>query len=252
MRSEWASIVATPPHTGFQDALAFTRSLGDLHLQSYGVSHTPETYWMDLTRMAPAPMAAVGGAVGGAAAAATAAAAAAAADAAAAPLLHRDSPITSPVSAPVPAAAAAAAVVAAVAPAAESVAAAADGAGTDAGGALSDAGGKAVVAAAAAAAVAAAAAEAPAAAPVREVPLVSHPVPICVSSDGIWDNWRFEDVASFLNAPARVERAVLSGRADQACTELMAENLNRGRTNFGSSADNMSAIVLYLVPCVQC
>ena len=39
-----------------------------------------------------------------------------------------------------------------------------------------------------------------------------------------------------------------SGKAEQACTELMAENLTRARNNFGSSADNMSCIVLYLVP----
>jgi hypothetical protein len=42
VRSEWASLVATPPHALFQDALAFTRSLGDLHLQTYGVSFLPE------------------------------------------------------------------------------------------------------------------------------------------------------------------------------------------------------------------
>jgi len=36
VRKEWASLVATPPSARFQDALAFTRSLGDLHLQIYG------------------------------------------------------------------------------------------------------------------------------------------------------------------------------------------------------------------------
>lgn len=38
VRNEWATLVATPPNASFQDALAFTRSLGDLHLQVYGVS----------------------------------------------------------------------------------------------------------------------------------------------------------------------------------------------------------------------
>lgn len=38
VRNEWATLVATPPYCQFQDALAFTRSLGDLHLQTYGVS----------------------------------------------------------------------------------------------------------------------------------------------------------------------------------------------------------------------
>lgn len=38
VRNEWATLVATPESAPFQDALAFTRSLGDLHLQTYGVS----------------------------------------------------------------------------------------------------------------------------------------------------------------------------------------------------------------------
>ena len=49
VRCEWATLVATPPHAPFQDALAFTRSLGDFHLQTYGVSHKPEVWWVDLT-----------------------------------------------------------------------------------------------------------------------------------------------------------------------------------------------------------
>ena len=36
VRSEWASLVATPPSARFQDALAFTRSIGDFHLHTFG------------------------------------------------------------------------------------------------------------------------------------------------------------------------------------------------------------------------
>jgi hypothetical protein len=36
VRKEWASLVSTPVTAKFQDALAFTRSLGDLHLHTYG------------------------------------------------------------------------------------------------------------------------------------------------------------------------------------------------------------------------
>jgi hypothetical protein len=54
VRCEWATLVATPPHAPFQDALAFTRSLGDFHLQTYGVSHTPEVWWADLAAPAAA------------------------------------------------------------------------------------------------------------------------------------------------------------------------------------------------------
>ena len=40
VRKEWASLVATPSYARFQDALAFTRSLGDLHLHTYGKDST--------------------------------------------------------------------------------------------------------------------------------------------------------------------------------------------------------------------
>lgn len=48
VRKEWASLVSTPTKARFQDALAFTRSLGDLHLSSYGVTHLPEVHQVDL------------------------------------------------------------------------------------------------------------------------------------------------------------------------------------------------------------
>jgi serine/threonine protein phosphatase PrpC len=51
VRQEWATLVCTPPSAKFQDALAFTRSLGDFHLQTYGVSHVPEVCCVDLHDM---------------------------------------------------------------------------------------------------------------------------------------------------------------------------------------------------------
>ena len=48
VRQEWASLVSTPSRAMFQDALAFTRSLGDLHLHTYGVTHEPEVQCLDL------------------------------------------------------------------------------------------------------------------------------------------------------------------------------------------------------------
>ena len=41
VRKEWASLVSTPTYAKFQDALAFTRSLGDLHLHTYGTNDCP-------------------------------------------------------------------------------------------------------------------------------------------------------------------------------------------------------------------
>ena len=51
VRSEWATLVTTPPHSRFQDALAFTRSVGDLHLQTYGVTCKPDVCVLDLKQM---------------------------------------------------------------------------------------------------------------------------------------------------------------------------------------------------------
>ena len=51
VRNEWATLVTTPPHSRFQDALAFTRSVGDLHLQTYGVTCKPDVAVMDLQAM---------------------------------------------------------------------------------------------------------------------------------------------------------------------------------------------------------
>eukprot|EP00603_Paraphysomonas_imperforata_P003239 CAMPEP_0114430314 /NCGR_PEP_ID=MMETSP0103-20121206/9975_1 /TAXON_ID=37642 ORGANISM="Paraphysomonas imperforata, Strain PA2" /NCGR_SAMPLE_ID=MMETSP0103 /ASSEMBLY_ACC=CAM_ASM_000201 /LENGTH=470 /DNA_ID=CAMNT_0001599753 /DNA_START=51 /DNA_END=1463 /DNA_ORIENTATION=- len=48
VRREWASLVAAPPYAKFQDALAFTRSIGDFHLHIYGVSEKPEVHCVDL------------------------------------------------------------------------------------------------------------------------------------------------------------------------------------------------------------
>ena len=48
VRREWASLVSTPKTAIYKDALAFTRSLGDLHLSAYGVTHLPEVYSIDL------------------------------------------------------------------------------------------------------------------------------------------------------------------------------------------------------------
>ena len=44
VRKEWASLVSTPPYARFQDALAFTRSIGDLHLHTYGACMTAFTH----------------------------------------------------------------------------------------------------------------------------------------------------------------------------------------------------------------
>ena len=83
-------------------------------------------------------------------------------------------------------------------------------------------------------------------------PLVPYPLSIVVSSDGIWDNWKFEEVAAYMLTPGRVADVVRTNSAQTAASELMAANLERGRINFGSSADNSeSAFVRYRDPAVH-
>lgn len=67
-------------------------------------------------------------------------------------------------------------------------------------------------------------------------------------SDGVWDNWKFDDLSEFVLNPARCAKAV-SGQAgtQEATNDLMVANLDRGRMNFGNSADNMTALVTYLI-----
>jgi len=142
VRNEWATLVATPAEASYQDALAFTRSIGDLHLQAYGVSHRPEIGWVDLLSYTVTPPGA---------------------------------------STPSPTA-------------------------------------------------------------------VSGPIVLCACSDGVWDNWKFEDVSNFLLHPGRVEFALKHETSQACCVDLMQANLERARVNFGSSADNMTAVLAYMVP----
>jgi serine/threonine protein phosphatase PrpC len=48
VRNEWATLLTTPPHARYPDALAFTRSLGDFHLATWGVSCEPDVWTIDL------------------------------------------------------------------------------------------------------------------------------------------------------------------------------------------------------------
>ncbi|OWZ06610.1 hypothetical protein PHMEG_00021110, partial [Phytophthora megakarya] len=52
VRDEWATVVATPFDAMFPDALAFTRSLGDFHMHSYGVSCDPTVIELSLEQVA--------------------------------------------------------------------------------------------------------------------------------------------------------------------------------------------------------
>jgi serine/threonine protein phosphatase PrpC len=82
----------------------------------------------------------------------------------------------------------------------------------------------------------------------RSPTLSTQPLGIALCSDGIWDNWKFEEVSQFLLDGKCVEAAAAARSAQDVVSSLMSANLSRAARNFGSSADNMTAIVAYLLP----
>ena len=178
VRKEWASLVSTPPSARFQDALAFTRSLGDLHLHTYGVTHYPEVQMVDLRGVFSAlvsnavPMATVAAVGGGAGA----------------------------------------------------------GAGAGTGDQLSDGTTDSEQ---------------------SNKTAASTPPMLCLvlATDGVWDNWTYEDVTRFVMDSSCVD-AVAAGAdgAHRVALSFMQRNAFYSKRNFGNQADNATGIVLYISP----
>lgn len=135
VRKEWASLVATPRTARHQDALAFTRSLGDLHLHTYGVTHLPELQKVDISAI------------------------------------------------------------------------------------------------------------------LRAMPESVPDRFLCVvlASDGVWDNWLFEDVARFVTDPSCVTAVLASSDgAQRVAHSFMQRNALYAKRNFDDQADNATAVLLYV------
>jgi hypothetical protein len=138
VRKEWASLVSTPPYARFQDALAFTRSLGDLHLHTYGVTHLPEIQKIQLR-----------------------------------PLFERLR--------------------------------------------------------------------------AHSIGPADQQLCIVLCSDGVWDNWLYEDVTKFVMDASCL--GAVTGSSDggrRVAMSFMQRNMLFARRNFGAQADNATAIVMYL------
>lgn len=132
VRSEFATLVTTPPSpmARFQDALAFTRSLADYHLNSFGVSCVPEIRDINLAD------------------------------------LHKSS---------------------------------------------------------------------------------SGPSCLLVCTDGVWDNFKYPDVVVEALREDLVDPTVKSGDCKPAAQALMSVNMRLAHAHFGNQADNMTAILCYVV-----
>lgn len=186
VRSEWATFVATPPHAPFQDALAFTRSLGDLHLQTYGITHVPSITWIDLTKPSD---------------------------------ITSDARKVYKVQLPQHIQASLVSLCICNPPESKDI--------------IHD-----IV-------------HSPTC-PVFFLnpiePVASYPLAIMIGSDGIWDNWVYSEVSSFMLDPKRIKEAMQNNSISSIITAFIQNNLQRGNINFGPTADNMTAITLYLLP----
>ena len=67
---------------------------------------------------------------------------------------------------------------------------------------------------------------------------------LVVASDGVWDNWKYEDVTDFVLSDVVLES---SNKKDKTAAELLIkQNDVFAKANFGNSSDNATAIVVYL------
>jgi hypothetical protein len=160
VRKEWASLVSTPTTAKFQDALAFTRSLGDLHLHTYGVTHLPEVQKVEL-----------------------------------APIFQALNQYTTT--------------------------------NFSTGGASPSA------------------APATALTPIEQI--ANATICVVVATDGVWDNWIYEDVGRFMmDASCLNATATHVEGAQKIMTSFMIRNSQFSKRNFGNQADNATGISLYL------
>lgn len=72
-------------------------------------------------------------------------------------------------------------------------------------------------------------------------------IALVLATDGVWDNWLYEDVNKFV-LDASCIGAVATGMdgARRVTISLMQRNALYAKRNFGSHADNATGIVLYL------
>lgn len=75
------------------------------------------------------------------------------------------------------------------------------------------------------------------------------PIVVCIvlATDGVWDNWTYEDVTKFV-MDASCLKAVGGGEdgADRIAKAFMQRNAIYARRNFGAQADNATGILAYL------
>ncbi len=68
-----------------------------------------------------------------------------------------------------------------------------------------------------------------------------------VASDGVWDNWQYEDVGKFVLDESCLNASFnLSDGTQKVADSFISRNALLSKRNFGNQADNATCIVLYV------
>jgi serine/threonine protein phosphatase PrpC len=73
--------------------------------------------------------------------------------------------------------------------------------------------------------------------------------PLCIvlATDGVWDNWKFEDVKDCVMNDSCLKDLIESSNGAQIATETFMEiNNSHGEKNFGRNTDNATCILIYI------
>jgi serine/threonine protein phosphatase PrpC len=74
-----------------------------------------------------------------------------------------------------------------------------------------------------------------------------YPLCIVLATDGVWDNWKFEDVKDCVMNDSCLKVLTESSNGAQLATEsLMEINNSYGEKNFGTNTDNATCILIYI------
>lgn len=70
---------------------------------------------------------------------------------------------------------------------------------------------------------------------------------LVLATDGVWDNWAYEDVNKFVMDPSCLGAVgAAADGAKRVTISFMQRNALYAKRNFGSNADNATGIVLYI------
>lgn len=71
---------------------------------------------------------------------------------------------------------------------------------------------------------------------------------IVTATDGVWDNWQFDDVGRFVLDESCTKAVNEDPIGAQRVTDaFMQRNALFSKNNFGSQADNATAILIYII-----